>query len=58
MLATLPERERRVLVLHRLVGVPLASAPEDQATVTRLLSISERTARNLLRRAEARLEDQ
>ncbi|MEM9597077.1 MAG: sigma-70 family RNA polymerase sigma factor [Acidobacteriota bacterium] len=54
-LARLPERERRVLVLHRWIGLPLASTRPERRTVASMLGISERTARNLLRRAEARL---
>ncbi len=78
-LATLTAEERKVLVLHKLAGVPLSSTktaaargasgtspPEGSepkgneaapATLVGLLGRSERTLRNRLRSAEAKLGD-
>ncbi len=69
-LSTLTDEERKVLVLHKLAGVPLSSSktspgkgkgpPEaaegaTPATLVGLLGRSERTLRNRLRSAEAKL---
>ena len=69
-LSTLTAEERKVLVLHKLAGVPLSSSkapppkgkgpPEGveettPATLVGLLGRSERTLRNRLRSAEAKL---
>lgn len=65
-LATLTPEERKILVLHKLAGVPLSSkitrrsgtgAPSTTATLVGLLGRSERTLRNRLRSAEAKLVD-
>ncbi|MCP3961768.1 MAG: sigma-70 family RNA polymerase sigma factor [bacterium] len=55
-LATLSEEERKVLVLHRLAGVPMSSSAPRAATLVNLLGRSERTVRNRLRSAEAKLQ--
>ena len=55
-LATLTPEERKIVVLHKIAGVPLASAAAG-ATLVGLLGRSERTLRNRLRSAEAKLVD-
>ncbi len=55
-LAALTAEERKVLVLHKLAGVPLSSSVDAGATLVGLLGRSERTLRNRLRSAEAKLE--
>ncbi len=54
-LAALTTDERRVLVLHKLAGISLASKAPGSASLVRLLGSSERTLRNRLRSAEAKL---
>ncbi len=54
-LASLTPEERKVLVLHKLAGVPLSSTIAAGATLVALLGRSERTLRNRLRSAEAKL---
>ena len=54
-LASLTAEERKVLVLHKLAGIPLSSAAPRAATLVSLLRRSERTIRNRLRSAEAKL---
>ncbi len=54
-LAALSAEERKVLVLHKLAGVPLSSSVAAGATLVALLGRSERTLRNRLRSAEAKL---
>ncbi len=54
-LAVLSVEERKVLVLHKLAGVPLNSSASAEATLVGLLGRSERTLRNRLRSAEAKL---
>ena len=54
-LGRLTEVERRTLVLHRLVGVPLASKKPGVRTLVEILGVSERTVRNYLRRAESKI---
>ncbi len=55
-LSKLTPEERKVLVLHKLAGVPLSSTVTSGATLVALLGRSERTLRNRLRSAEAKLE--
>ncbi len=54
-LASLTAEERKIVVLHKLAGVPLASKVDTGATLVGLLGRSERTLRNRLRSAEAKL---
>lgn len=54
-LASLDDSEREVLVLHKLAGVPLHSKTSRDADLVGLLGLSERTLRNRLRAAEAKL---
>ena len=54
-LAYLDDSEREVLVLHRLAGVPLCAPASRAADLVTLLGLSERTLRNRLRAAEAKL---
>ncbi len=54
-LASLTAEERKVLVLHKFAGVPLSSNVAASATLVGLLGRSERTLRNRLRSAEAKL---
>ncbi len=54
-LASLTAEERKIVVLHKLAGVPLASKVRCGATLVGLLGRSERTLRNRLRSAEAKL---
>lgn len=55
-LAALSRQEREVLVLHRLAGMPLATRAESDPDLVHLLGFSERTLRNRLRAAEAKLQ--
>ncbi len=56
-LSKLTDEERKVLVLHKLAGVPMNSTVDDgTTTLVTLLGRSERTLRNRLRSAEAKLE--
>ena len=55
-LASLSHQEREVLVLHRLAGMPLTTQASANTDLVRLLGFSERTLRNRLRAAEAKLE--
>ncbi len=55
-LAALSRQEREVLVLHRLAGMPLATRADTDTDLVRLLGFSERTLRNRLRAAEAKLQ--
>lgn len=54
-LAGLTEMERKALVLHRLMGVPIDSKKPGIQTLVELLGVSERTVRNYLRRAESKI---
>lgn len=54
-LSALSEEERRVFLLHRYMGVRIASKKPGTATLVDRLGISERTVRNRLRSAEAKL---
>ncbi len=54
-LRSLTAEERKIVVLHKLAGVPLASKADRGATLVGLLGRSERTLRNRLRSAEAKL---
>ena len=54
-LATLTEEERKVVVLHKLAGISLSSRVRETLDLVRLLGYSERTLRNRLRSAEAKL---
>ncbi len=55
-LGALTPEERKVVVLHKIAGVPLNSAAAGSSLVG-LLGRSERTLRNRLRSAEAKLVD-
>lgn len=52
-LGRLDERARRAMVLHHLLGVPIASA--HGPSVAQQLDVSERTVRNILARARDQL---
>ncbi len=54
-LFTLGEEERKVFVLHRLAGVSINAKKPGAASLVEILGLSERTVRNRLRRAEAKL---
>lgn len=54
-LAALTEEERKVIVLHKLAGISLSSKVRETIDLVRLLGFSERTLRNRLRSAEAKL---
>ena len=54
-LKRLTDQEQKALVLHRLVGVPIASKKPGISTLVEILGVSERTVRNLLRRAESKI---
>ncbi len=54
-LASLSLEERRALVLHRIEGLAINSKVAGHTTLVGLLGVSERTVRNRLRRAEAKL---
>lgn len=54
-LSSLEPAERDVFVLHRLAGMPLRSKVARDADLVGLLGFSERTLRNRLRAAEAKL---
>lgn len=54
-LKLLTEQERKALVLHHVVGVPIASKKPGITTLVDLLGVSERTVRNFLRRAERKI---
>ncbi len=57
-LSKLTPEERKVLVLHKLAGVPMNSTIADgTTTLVSLLGRSERTLRNRLRSAEAKLAE-
>lgn len=57
-LSKLTPEERKVLVLHKLAGVPLNTTVTDgTTTLVSLLGRSERTLRNRLRSAEAKLAE-
>lgn len=57
-LARLSEDERRALVLHWFLGMPINARAAGDATLVAVLGVSERTVRNRLRRAEAKLAGQ
>ncbi len=54
-LSRLTEVERRALILHRVMGVPIASKKPGISTLVEILGVSERTVRNYLRRAESKI---
>ena len=54
-LSALTEDERKVVVLHKLAGFALNSKAPESADLVSLLGFSERTLRNRLRSAEAKL---
>lgn len=54
-LQLLTEQERKALVLHHMVGVPIASKKLGVRTLVDILGVSERTVRNFLRRAERKI---
>ena len=54
-LSRLTELERKALVLHRLMGIPIASKKPGLSTLVEILGVSERTVRNYLRRAESKI---
>lgn len=54
-LASLDDEERRVLVLHYGVGVGINPQQGDEPGLVSILGLSERTVRNRLRRAEAKV---
>ncbi len=54
-LKRLDDSERKVLVLHKLAGLPLRSQAPQEADLVGLLGLSERTLRNRLRSAESKL---
>lgn len=54
-LQLLTEQERKALVLHHMVGVPIASKKPGIPTLVEILGVSERTVRNFLRRAERKI---
>lgn len=54
-LSRLTEPERRALVLHRLFGISIASKKPGVPALVEILEVSERTVRNLLRRAESKI---
>ncbi len=56
-LASLTAEERKIVLLHKLAGVPLSSSVAAGMTLVALLGRSERTLRNRLRSAEAKLLD-